>query len=201
MPRDKTLTHAKIIQCMREEFLKYGYERASLNRISARVGITTAGLYKHFRNKEDMFFFLVEDTLAAFKNFAENSTCQMETTIEYSPFDSDWAEFWAGFIFRHYEGVKLLICCSEGSPYECFEDDLIDLETDANKRYAEILQNNGHLIREVSDMQWHILATSYVHLIFETVRHDMTYDEADAHLRFVGDLLYPGWKRIYGLGN
>ena len=35
MPRDKTLTHAKIIQCMREEFLKYGYERASLNRISA----------------------------------------------------------------------------------------------------------------------------------------------------------------------
>ena len=97
--------------------------------------------------------------------------------------------------------MKLLICCSEGSPYECFEDDLIDLETDANKRYAEILQNNGHLIREVSDMQWHILATSYVHLIFETVRHDMTYDEADAHLRFVGDLLYPGWKRIYGLGN
>jgi len=201
MPRDKTITHAKIIQCMREEFLKYGYERASLNRISAQVGITTAGLYKHFRNKEDMFFFLIEDTLAAFKSVAESSTRQMETGIEYNPFDSDWAGFWVDFIFRNYEGVKLLICCSGGSPYESFEDDLIGLEADSSKKYAEILKSNGLLIREVSDMQWHILATSYVHLIFEIVRHDMTYDEASEHLRFVGDLLYPGWKRIYGLDN
>ena len=201
MPRNKTLTHAKIIQCMREEFLRYGYERSSLNRISARVGITTAGLYKHFRNKEDMFFSLVEDTLAAFKSAAESSISQMESGAEYDPFDSDWAGFWVDFIFRHYEGVKLLICCSGGSPYESFEDDLIELEADSNKRYAEILKSNGHLIRDVSDMQWHILATSYVHLIFEIVRHDMTYDEAAVHLRFVGDLLYPGWKRIYGLDN
>ena len=167
MPKDKTLTHAKIIQCMREEFMKYGYERASLNRISARVGITTAGLYKHFRNKEDMFFFLVKDTLAAFKSVAETSTRQMETDIEYDPFDSDWAAFWVDFIFEHYEGVKLLICRSEGSPYESFEDDLIELEAEANKRYAEILQKSGHLTRDVTEMQWHILATSYVHLIFE----------------------------------
>ena len=41
--------------------------------------------------------------------------------------------------------------------------------------------------KEISDMQWHILATAYVHLIFEVVRHDMR------------DLLYPGWKQIYGL--
>ena len=102
MPRNKTLTHAKIIQCMREEFLRYGYERSSLNRISARVGITTAGLYKHFRNKEDMFFSLVEDTLAAFKSAAESSISQMESGAEYDPFDSDWAGFWVDFIFRHY---------------------------------------------------------------------------------------------------
>ena len=57
MSRDKSLTNARIIRCMREEFLTYGYEKASLNRISSRVGITTAALYKHFRNKADMFSF------------------------------------------------------------------------------------------------------------------------------------------------
>jgi len=46
MPRDKTATNAKIIQYMKEEFLTFGYEQASLNRVSAKVGITTAGLYK-----------------------------------------------------------------------------------------------------------------------------------------------------------
>ena len=53
--------------------------------------------------------------------------------------------------------------------------------------------------KEISDMQWHILATAYVHLIFEVVRHDMTREEAAEHMQFVSDLLYPGWKQIYGL--
>ena len=55
------------------------------------------------------------------------------------------------------------------------------------------------LLPQASDMQWHILATAYVHLIFEVVRHDMTREEAAEHMQFVSDLLYPGWKQIYGL--
>ena len=124
---------------MKEEFLAYGYEKASLNRVSAKVGITTAGLYKHFKNKEDMFFSLVKDTLDAFHSVAASSTQQMETEKEYNPFDDDWAMFWVDFIYKHYAGVKLLICCSKGSAYENFEEELIRKEAEVNKEYAEIL--------------------------------------------------------------
>ena len=129
MPRDKTVTYEKIIRCMKEEFLAFGYAKASLNRVSAKVGITTAGLYKHFKNKED----------------------------------------------------------------------LIRKEAEVNKEYADILRTSGKMKKEISDMQWHILATAYVHLIFEVVRHDMTREEAIEHMQFVRDLLYPGWRQIYGL--
>ena len=44
MPRDRTATYKRIIRCMKEEFLTFGYEKASLNRVSSKVGITTAGL-------------------------------------------------------------------------------------------------------------------------------------------------------------
>ena len=199
MPRDKTATYEKIIRCMKEEFLTFGYEKASLNRVSAKVGITTAGLYKHFKNKEDMFFSLVKDTLDAFHIVAASSTHQMETETEYNPFDDDWAMFWVDFIYKHYVGVKLLICCSKGSAYENFEEDLIRKEAEANKEYADILRASGKMKKEISDMQWHILATAYVHLIFEVVRHDMTREEAIDHMQFVRDLLYPGWRQIYGL--
>ena len=199
MPRDKTATYEKIIRCMKEEFLTFGYEKASLNRVSEKVGITTAGLYKHFKNKEDMFFSLVKDTLDAFHSVAASSTHQMETETEYNPFDDDWAMFWVDFIYKHYVGVKLLICCSKGSAYENFEEDLIRKEAEANKEYADILRASGKMKKEISDMQWHILATAYVHLIFEVVRHDMTREEAIDHMQFVRDLLYPGWRQIYGL--
>ena len=110
MPRDKTATYESIIRCMKEEFLTFGYEKASLNRVSSKVGITTAGLYKHFKNKEDMFYCLVKDTLDAFHSVIEGSIDQMETEKEYNPFDADWAMFWVDFIYKHYDGVKLLIC-------------------------------------------------------------------------------------------
>ncbi len=199
MPKDKTVTNAKIIQYMKEEFLTYGYEKASLNRVSARVGITTAGLYKHFKDKEDMFHYLVKDTLDAFNEMAQSNTAQMEDDDSYNPFDEDWASFWVDFIFEHYEGFKLLICCSEGSPYESFEETLIEYEETDDKRYHEILKASGKKVKEISDMQWHMLATAYTHLVFEIVRHDMKKDEAYEHMRFVSELLYPGWKNIYGI--
>ncbi|MBQ8914530.1 MAG: TetR/AcrR family transcriptional regulator [Lachnospiraceae bacterium] len=199
MPRDKTITNAKIIKYMKEEFLTYGYEKASLNRVSAKVGITTAGLYKHFKSKEDMFEYLVKETLDAFEEVTDDSKTQMENDDTYNPFDDNWALFWVDFIYEHYDGIKLLICCSEGSAYEDFEDRLIEYEEKADKRYAEILKKSGKKPKNITDLQWHILATSYVHLIFEIVRHDMTKDEALHHMRFVSTLLYPGWKKIYGI--
>lgn len=199
MPRDKSQTTDRIIRNVREEFLTYGYEKASLNRVSERVGITTAGLYKHFRNKEDMFYFLVKDTLSDFYKLIEQDSIQMEEITDYNPFDSDWATFWTDFIFSHYDGVKLLICCSKGSKYESFEEEAIRIEAEGNKQYAELLQRAGKSTKIITDMQWHILSTTYVHLIFEIVRHDMNREEAYNHLLFVSELIYPGWKTIFGL--
>ncbi len=201
MPKNKAVTNAKIIEYMKEEFLTYGYEKASLNRISAKVGITTAGLYKHFKGKEDMFYYLVKDALDAFHELTDSNVEQMEMEIFYNPFADDWAEIWVDFIFEHYEGIKLLICCSGGSPYESFEEQLIEYEAAEDKRYAEIQRASGKKTREISDVQWHMLATAYTHLVLEIVRHDMSRKEALEHMRFVGDLLYPGWKNIYGIDN
>lgn len=199
MPKDKTETNSKIIRYIREEFMTYGYEKASLNRVSAKVGITTAGLYKHFKNKEDMFRFLVKDTLDDFAKVNSGDIELMETQIDYNPFDSDRADFWVDFICDHFEGLQLLICCSKGSPYESFEEDLINMETEANVEYARLLSEKNGTDLTVSDMQWHILATAYIHLVFEIVRHKMTKDQAREHMRFIRDLLYPGWKQLLGI--
>ena len=199
MPRDKSETNAKIIECMREEFLNFGYEKASLNRVSAKVGITTAALYKHFKGKEDMFYFLVKDTLKDFETLNNAGQREMEDDPAYNPFSSEYSEALVDFIYEHYEGFKLLICCSEGSPYEAFEEKLIRMETETNKEYAGILKTAGYAPGELSDMEWHLLSTAYVHLVTEMVRHDMSKEEAREHMRFVCRLLYPGWKELLGI--
>lgn len=64
MPRDKTLSHKKIIRAATEEFAEYGYEKASMRRIGKRCGLTAAALYRHFDSKEAMFDALVKPALS-----------------------------------------------------------------------------------------------------------------------------------------
>lgn len=200
MPKDKSTTNAKILACMRKEFLTYGYEKASLNRISKNVGITTAGLYKHFNGKEDMFGYLVKETLDDLEHLQKTSHDDMDSDVfGTDPFGDEWIKQLVDFIYDHFEGMKLLICYSTGSRYESFEEDLIRSEEESNKQYAQLLKDSGHNVKPLTDMQWHLLSTEYVHLLFEMVRHDLSKDDAMKHMEFVKFLLYPGWKEIFGV--
>ena len=200
MPKDKSTTNAKILACMRKEFLTYGYEKASLNRISKNVGITTAGLYKHFNGKEDMFGYLVKETLDDLEYLQKTSRDDMDSDVScIDPFGDEWIKQLVDFIYDHFEGMKLLICYSTGSRYESFEEDLIRSEEESNKQYAQLLKGSGHKVKPLTDMQWHLLSTEYVHFLFEMVRHDLSKDDAMKHMEFVKFLLYPGWKEIFGV--
>ena len=200
MPRDKTATNKKIIACMREEFLTYGYEKASLNRIAKNVGISTAGLYRHFAGKEAMFGFLVEDTLKDLQRLEKESSAQMSGDITvYSPFREEYLIPWVDFIYDHYEGFRLLLCCSEGSRYASFEEDLIAGEAASNKQYAHMLEQNGISVQPLTDMEWYLLSAGYIHALFEMVRQGLSREEAARHMEFIRTLLYPGWQKIFGL--
>ncbi|HBG66272.1 MAG TPA: TetR/AcrR family transcriptional regulator [Treponema sp.] len=200
MHKDKSATTAKIIACMREEFLTWGYEKASVNRIAKKVGITSAGLYKHFEGKEAMFGFLVKDTLEALEQLQAESSGKMSgDAAAYSPFREEYMIPLVDFIYEHYEGFKLLLCCSEGSRYGSFEEDLIESETETNKQYARMLAQSGVPVKALSDMEWHLLSTEYIHAVFEIIRHNLSKEDAYRHMEFIRTLMYPGWQKLFGL--
>ena len=58
--RNKDYHHTAIIEAATAEFMEYGFKDASMRRIANAVGMSAAGLYKHFASKEEMFSALVE---------------------------------------------------------------------------------------------------------------------------------------------
>src|ERR1700742_4942648 len=54
-------TRARIQQIALELFAEQGYERTSLREIAARLGVTKAALYYHFKSKEDIVRSFTED--------------------------------------------------------------------------------------------------------------------------------------------
>jgi AcrR family transcriptional regulator len=55
----------KILSAAARVFFAYGYKGAGMRAIAEAAGISTAGLYLYFKNKEDLYTVLVRDNLHA----------------------------------------------------------------------------------------------------------------------------------------
>jgi TetR/AcrR family transcriptional repressor of mexJK operon len=53
--RRPSTKHTDILRAATEAFLDSGYERASMDEIAAKAGVSKATVYSHFRNKEALF--------------------------------------------------------------------------------------------------------------------------------------------------
>lgn len=50
----------RIINNCYEEFTKYNYHDASISRIVKDIGIAKGSIYKYFKNKKELYFYLIE---------------------------------------------------------------------------------------------------------------------------------------------
>ena len=74
MPRDKSDTRVKILESAKTEFLKHGFEKASIRTIAKNAGVTAGAIYKHFPAKADLFYALTEPTFEKMMNMDEGLT-------------------------------------------------------------------------------------------------------------------------------
>ena len=82
MPRDKSLSHIRVNKAIREEFLEKGFEGASVRSIGARAGMTSAGLYRHYADKEAMFDAMVEPLIDSIKEWTGKHTSRKYDLLE-----------------------------------------------------------------------------------------------------------------------
>ena len=124
-----------------------------------------------------MFASIVQETLDDLHHMQSAEIGRLQDNENgYDPFREEFSEALINFFFDHAEGIKLLVCCSAGSKYASFEDDLIRSEEESCKQYAALLKKSGHSVKPLSDLQWHMVATEYIHLVLEIVRHDLNLE-------------------------
>ena len=80
------LTHKKIMDSGKVNFLNDGYERANLRKICKDAGVTTGAFYRHFNDKEDLFISLVDplakELLGFYNKFEEESFQNIEKNCD-----------------------------------------------------------------------------------------------------------------------
>ena len=202
MPIDKTANHEKIVAAARKEFLTYGFTDASMRRIAAAAGMSASGLYKHFASKEEMFSALVEPAyqglLALFRQEAGDQE-QFIGTGDLSVWEtSNDARLAVSYIYDHLDAFRLIICKSQGTKYESFLHDLAVLEEKMTLFFMEMLKKQGVKLNEFSEKELHLLTTTNVNAIFQTVEHDLTREEAIHYADTLDRFFTKAWKEFFG---
>lgn len=72
----------RILEVAADEFSAVGYQRATLERIGARIGLSKAALYYYVDGKEDLFARLLETAIAAVAERATRLSVPRASVIE-----------------------------------------------------------------------------------------------------------------------
>ena len=210
MPRDKALSHKRIIQAARDEFSEYGYDKASMRRIGNRCGLTAAALYRHFNSKEDMFDALVRPALEDLEEWINEHVSSSEEAIRASnerACDKEVSKIWDSteidmmreLIYPRMEEYAMLINKSHGSKYENFLNDFVEDQLKMMTPQFKELRQLGLEVKDISEKELHMVTTAYCTALFEPVVHNYSFEDAVRYLDTVEAFFMPGWRNLLGI--
>ena len=201
MPRDKSASHVRVMAAASEEFLEYGFEKASMRRVGERCGFTAAGLYRHCRDKEDLFDQLVAPAVERISAWMDAHLTKYLAAVQEEgnlQWQDSWVDMMREIVYPHMDDYHLLLTCSSGTKYENFLHDLTQTAQEQTLQYLPVLRDKGLAIRAISPMEMHLLFSAYVTALFEPVIHRYTLEESMRCLETVEAFFLPGWKVLFG---
>ena len=204
MEEKSPVTMERIQKAALEEFSEKGFLGASLRQIVKNAGVTTGAFYGYFSSKEALFASLVEPHAAALMGrFMEAQTSFADLAEEEQPkhmgeASGDYVDWMVDYICQHREPVKLLLCRAEGTPYEHFAHNMVEIEVEYTLKYMEVLRRLGKDIPDLSPSLCHIIASGMFNGLFEIVVHDMPREQAHQYMSQFRTFYTAGWLQLMG---
>ncbi len=202
MPRDKTISHRQVLKSAREEFLRWGYEKASMREIARKAGLTGGALYKHFSTKEEMFAALVEpvyEELAALYEEKTNQALALLKDRGFRDFENisiEGTRAFLQFIYAHFEEFQLMFNGSGGTRFADIRERMVGLEVASAKRVMEAVGEKGGHSMLLSEKELHIFYTMSFTPLFEIITHGCPYEEAAKIVDLMARAQSYAWERM-----
>ncbi|MCR4956697.1 MAG: TetR/AcrR family transcriptional regulator [Lachnospiraceae bacterium] len=203
MPRDKTQTHQRVLEAAKYEFLEKGFEKTSIRDIAKRAGITSPGLYRHCKDKEDLFCKVVEPGIHALSKWMNQHIKTSYEQVENHSFSGihmqSEIEMMREAVIPYAEEFVLLLNCSGGTKYENFLHDMVKDHEEKFWQALQVIKDSGYKVKDVSREELHIIISAYMTALFEPIVHGYERNQIEHYLDTVEEFFMPGWKGILGI--
>ena len=185
----------------RDEFMKYGFEKASMRSIAQRCGMTAAGLYRHCEDKEDLFDQLVAPAVQRIEKWQEDHVSRYKDVLSKGKavWQDSWVDIMREAVYPHMDEYYLLIIKSQGSKYGNYLESMAERSLEEFWSYLPQIRCFDESIPEISRRELQMLVNAYIKALFDPVAHCYSREDALACLETVEAFFLPGWKKLTGL--
>ncbi|MCG8569506.1 MAG: TetR/AcrR family transcriptional regulator [Spirochaetes bacterium] len=193
-----------IMNSARQDFLEFGFEKASLRQIAAKAGVTKGNIYTYFTSKDELFCHLVEPALKFIKESMIQGSADPEYFQNYGKTPEESFEFsrknfvtYADCLFLYTDELKLLFFASPGSSLENFREKIFELYSQSSQSFFEnIAKVNPSVNKNISIMLIHSLASMYLSFIEEVIVHKPQKKELDLYLEQIATFYHFGMMEV-----
>lgn len=203
---ETTETTKEIIQKeAMKEFLKSGFNGASLRNIVKNVGLTTGAFYRYYPSKEALFADLVEEhanhLYQMFDNILNNFLEQdpEEQTENMTTTSRGGMARMIDYVYQHYDNFLLLLTAAEGTTYSNFITNLAEREAASTFQYMEVMREAGVPIPPIDEELVHLVSHGMFSGVFDIVLHNRDQKDAMKRIRQLGEFYSGGWERLFGI--
>lgn len=198
MSRPDASIDPRILESAKNEFLTYGYEKASTNRICKNACVTSGALYKRFAGKDELFCSLISDLMSLIAERTTHVAEHYETAKKTRSADDFSAAMeyekrcYIELLFEYYEKCTLFFCKSDGSSVERMLSAMMKKKTEVT---AAFLQSIAKKTVDTNAIQ--ILMSTQFYFYRQLLDSGMEKDAAVACMETVEKYNEAGWRRIF----
>ncbi len=204
MSIEETKTLDNILSAAKKEFLEKGFRSASLRNIVKTANVTTGAFYGYYKSKEELFDALVakqaDYVMSVYKKAQTDFTrlSHEEQARSMGEVSGNCMETILEYMYKYPDEFKLILCCAEGTRYENYVHEMVEIEVDATHKFNDVLKGLGMHSKLLNPRLEHMLISGMLSAYFEMIIHDMPYSEAVENLKDLRAFYTAGWQKIMG---
>lgn len=204
MQKQKNNVRDLLLTVARDEFLKNGVKKTSMQTLAQKSGVAVGNIYNYFKSKDDLLKAILAPMLKAYDEYRRTGRSPFYNTtdvFEYEEYFYMMKNLVVSFIVPYRSELKLMIVETAGTSLEHYFDRFIEAQLRDGERYLATMKGKyPHLQVNLSKHFLPLLCQFWTSILKELVVNEkMTSNEQDALLSDYVKFDLGGWKLLMGV--
>lgn len=181
-----------ILSSAREEFIKRGYEQASIRTIASHAQTAKSNVYNYFADKDSLLRAVLEPTVSEIREGLEEAAGNTSASNSYTvESQQSYMLIVMNYVASHHEDINMLLH-AQGSSLEGFKDEVLEAFTDVLSGWLK----NAMPGRAPSRLFIRCVAGFYFLIIERMLTERPSQAKAGEYMKEFLAFVYGGWQSV-----